>query len=159
MGGATDICSDKTGTLTLNKMTVVRIFAGKNFEINSDQDENKNLIAIKLEDQFTGFIVSHLTQGIACNTPLDANPSATDKALKDLVTRAGIDIELTRKTHDVLEAGKFISIPFSSNRKRMSTIISNATGNGGYDKRLLVKGASEMVKNCCSHYLDEDGNR
>jgi hypothetical protein len=40
----------------------------------------------------------------------------------------------------------------------MSTIISNATGNGGYDKRLLVKGASEMVKNCCSHYLDEDGN-
>ena len=159
MGGATDICSDKTGTLTLNKMTVVRIFAGKNFEINSDQDENKNLVAIKLEDLFTDLIASHLTQGIACNTPLDANPSATDKALKDLVTRAGIEIELTRKTHDVLEAGKFISIPFSSNRKRMSTIISNATGNGGYDKRLLVKGASEMVKNCCSHYLDEDGNR
>ena len=40
----------------------------------------------------------------------------------------------------------------------MSTIICNATGNGGYDKRLLVKGASEMVKSCCSHYLDENGN-
>ena len=41
----------------------------------------------------------------------------------------------------------------------MSTIISNATGNGGYDKRLLCKGASEMVKGCCSHYLDENGDR
>ena len=159
MGGATDICSDKTGTLTLNKMTVVRIYAGKSFEINSDQDSNKNLVAIRLEDQFTDLIITHLRQGIACNTPLDANPSATDKALKDFVTRAGVDIALTRKTHNVLEPGKFISIPFSSNRKRMSTIISNATSNGGYDKRLLVKGASEIVKNCCSHYLDEDGDR
>ena len=69
----------------LDKMTVVRVYAGKSFEINSDQDENKNLIAINLESQFTELIVTHLTQGIACNTPLDANPSATDKALKDLV--------------------------------------------------------------------------
>ena len=61
MGGATDICSDKTGTLTLNKMTVVRIYAGRSFEINSDQDENKNLVAIKLEDQFTDQIVTHLS--------------------------------------------------------------------------------------------------
>ena len=29
MGGATDICSDKTGTLTLNRMTVTRIYVGK----------------------------------------------------------------------------------------------------------------------------------
>ena len=41
----------------------------------------------------------------------------------------------------------------------MSTIIENATGQGGYDKRLLCKGASEMVKACCSHYLDAEGVR
>ena len=34
MGGADNICSDKTGTLTLNQMKVVRVFAGKDVEIN-----------------------------------------------------------------------------------------------------------------------------
>ena len=41
----------------------------------------------------------------------------------------------------------------------MSTIISDATNSGGYDKRLLCKGASEIILRCCSHYLDEHGER
>lgn len=42
----------------------------------------------------------------------------------------------------------------------MSTIIENieTPNSKGYNKRLHVKGASEIVKNCCSHYLDADGN-
>ena len=52
-----------------------------------------------------------------------------------------------------------IRFPFTSKRKRMSTIINNATGNGGYDRRLLIKGASEMVKVCCTNYLDENNQK
>ena len=37
MGGADNICSDKTGTLTMNQMTVTRVFAGKTFAISEKQ--------------------------------------------------------------------------------------------------------------------------
>ena len=36
MGGATDICSDKTGTLTLNKMTVTRVYVGQDVQISQE---------------------------------------------------------------------------------------------------------------------------
>jgi len=40
----------------------------------------------------------------------------------------------------------------------MSTILENVEdANPGYNKRLHVKGASEIVKNCCSHYIDSNG--
>lgn len=47
---------------------------------------------------------------------------------------------------------------FTSKRKRMSTIIDNCgPTEHKYDKRCLMKGASEYVLESCSHYLDENG--
>ncbi len=40
----------------------------------------------------------------------------------------------------------------------MSTILENIQTKNSYGKRLHIKGASEIVKNCCSHYLDGEGN-
>lgn len=51
-----------------------------------------------------------------------------------------------------------IRFPFSSKRKRMSTVLENI-GNGGYDKRIHIKGASEIVLASCSHYINEHGER
>jgi Ca2+-transporting ATPase len=39
----------------------------------------------------------------------------------------------------------------------MSTVLENIQTKNSYGKRLHIKGASEIVKNCCSHYLDVDG--
>jgi hypothetical protein len=39
----------------------------------------------------------------------------------------------------------------------MSTILEDVKTGDSYGKRLHVKGASEIVKNCCSHYVDKNG--
>jgi magnesium-transporting ATPase (P-type) len=94
----------------------------------------------------------HIEHGIACNTA--EKPGATDRAMTELLERAGVDMEMLCKKH--LSEHK-IRFPFSSKRKRMSTVVENLETANSYGKRLHVKGASEIVKNCCSHYLDVDG--
>lgn len=41
MGGANNICSDKTGTLTMNKMTVTKLYAGKDIDIDPSNEKYK----------------------------------------------------------------------------------------------------------------------
>jgi len=94
----------------------------------------------------------HIEHNIACNTAEKAG--ATDRAMTELIERVQCDTKALCDRH--LTEHK-IRFPFSSKRKRMSTVIENLTTGNSYGKRLHVKGASEIVKNCCSHYLDADG--
>lgn len=72
--------------------------------------------------------------------------------------RASTNMEEMMKKHKVEHTNDLkIRFPFSSSRKRMSTIIENATGSGGYDKRLHIKGASELILACCNSYVNEAG--
>ena len=50
-----------------------------------------------------------------------------------------------------------IRFPFDSDRKRVSTIIENVEGCDY--KRLHIKGASEIITACCTHYIDERGEK
>lgn len=52
MGGADNIFSDKTGTLTLNEMKVTNIWAGKDYIIPQTQDKNKVMTKLKYTDYF-----------------------------------------------------------------------------------------------------------
>jgi len=76
--------------------------------------------------------------------------------MTELLERAGTKIEELKDIHLPMHKIRF---PFSSKRKRMSTIIEKVTDSqhASYGKRLHVKGASEIVKGCCSHYLDKNG--
>lgn len=112
---------------------------------------------IDLADYFNPTFVEHITSGIACNTPDRESAGATDRGMMEFLDRGNIDLNALKDKHNVLTKG-FIRFPFSSKRKRMSTIIENA-GDGSYNKRLLIKGASEIVKACCDSYLDESGNK
>lgn len=73
----------------------------------------------------------------------------------DLLYRTATDVEGINKKYCPQTATRF---PFTSKRKRMSAILENVEGaDPSYKKRLHIKGASEIVKNCCSHYLDAEG--
>ncbi len=97
-------------------------------------------------------------QNSVCNTTgtlREAN--ATDMAIIKMLDKFGYDVEEERKKY---LPGDFTRFQFTSKRKKMSTVLENIEDNEhGYDKRLMTKGASEIVLGNCSHYLDENGEK
>lgn len=153
MGGADNICSDKTGTLTMNQMKVTNIWAGKDVTIPQNIDHaSGRMTSLQWGQYFSKEHATQLTHGIACNTPESTN--ATDRATLEFLERMGENIQSVRMKH--LPTHDLIRFPFSSKRKRMSTVIENI-GTGGYDKRIHIKGASEIVMASCSSYLNDQG--
>lgn len=84
-------------------------------------------------------------------------------AMLKFITRCGFDVEGLRKKY-LPEQKDLLRFPFDSTRKRMTTVIvlpEEEVGETehGYKMRLHCKGASEMVLESCSFYMDEAGNK
>jgi len=95
-------------------------------------------------------------QAVACNTSgLAKEASATEQAMLIMMERFKSDVEELRRHHLPKD---FIRFHFTSKRKRMSSIIHNCGHTDyGYDKRVHMKGAAEIVLESCTHYLNENG--
>ncbi|TPX31173.1 hypothetical protein SmJEL517_g05411 [Synchytrium microbalum] len=168
MGEATCICTDKTGTLTENRMAVVKAFVGDkayNGEGSAEPDASPYSMLT-----FDGRIRELLAEGIAVNSTClirqrenGGQPafigSATEGALLVFSSRLGADYERTRATVEQVENGLWT---FSSSRKRMSSLVVPRVLTPGNVKpskyRLYTKGASEIVLNLCKSYVDKSGS-
>ncbi len=115
MGGANNICSDKTGTLTMNKMTVTNIWAGRELSVKVN-DSQYNWRDYFNNDKH----IQLVTQGICCNTSGTLQEaSATEQAMLQFMIKLGVNYVDIRKTH---LPDNFNRFHFTSKRKRMSTL-------------------------------------
>jgi len=93
MGGANNICSDKTGTLTKNEMTVTQIWTGesKPVKVNDPEYEFNDYFANEKHIQL-------FKEALSCNTSGNAEQaSATEQAMIKMMQKLGVDIEKVRK--------------------------------------------------------------
>jgi len=156
LGSATVICSDKTGTLTKNEMTVTEIYTDhKSIKVSGSGYDPEGTFMLdnkKIDIAKSKNLELLLRSGALCTTAkLDHRKEwsiigdPTEGALLVSSQKAG------RSKDDLLKDFKFKNeIPFDSNRKMMSVIYENNGKQIAY-----IKGAPEILLENCSHiYLN-----
>ncbi|XP_015670615.1 plasma membrane calcium-transporting ATPase 3 isoform X7 [Protobothrops mucrosquamatus] len=154
MGNATAICSDKTGTLTTNRMTVVQSYMGDTHyketpDPSSLTSKTLDMLvhAIAINSAYTTKILPPEKEG---GLPRQVG-NKTECALLGFVLHLRRDYQPVRE--HIPEEKLYKVYTFNSVRKSMSTVI--CMPDGGY--RLFSKGASEIVLRKCTNVLNSNG--
>jgi len=171
LGCATFICSDKTGTLTQNEMTVRRVYMGdREFAVTGEGYDPKggfagdgqtggnpdfevlmrvaalcnNAVLFKEQIQIAGLFRRGDKRGDKKpGSAWQINGDPTEGALLVMAAKAGFWRETMAR-----KAQRLAEIPFDSDRKRMTVIYGR-----GSQREALVKGAPDVVLQLCTHYL------
>ncbi|KAG4914774.1 hypothetical protein AAZX31_19G035000 [Glycine max] len=150
MGSATTICTDKTGTLTLNEMKVTKVWLG---------------LEPVLESAYTKvapFVLQLIQEGVALNTTgsvhksnksgseFEFSGSPTEKAILSWAV-----LELNMEMENLTRSCSIIHVEtFNSKKKRSGVLLRRKVDN---TVNAHWKGAAEMVLKMCSRYYDASG--
>jgi len=175
LGSTTVICSDKTGTLTQNQMTVTRLWVdGINIEVTGSGYEPIGEFrvdgrTISLEDypaSTTALWVATLANDAQIEVGEDGDGNATPRVVGDpteaalivAAAKTGADLDALERAYPRID-----EIPFDSARKRMTTIHKIKSpqpedASPFYDSRLrewevaAIKGAPDVILDLCTCY-------
>ncbi|MED7820401.1 MULTISPECIES: cation-translocating P-type ATPase [unclassified Francisella] len=161
LGSATVICSDKTGTLTQNQMTVKKIWTNNGFYEVSGQGYYAEGSIIKNDHIFSvskdNALEECLINGILCNDSsydieneepvYEGDP--TEICLYLSAIKAGLNYK------DIMSKSiKIDTLPFESERQYMATLFKRDNGLN----RIYIKGAIERVFSISDNILNKDGS-
>ncbi|KAM0250950.1 hypothetical protein ACHAQJ_008408 [Trichoderma viride] len=169
MGNATSICSDKTGTLTQNKMAVVagRVGLESGFEdgdiplADSSSSGSSSVSRLPSSRSFMSTVSPEVQSLIKDNIALNSTAFERDDSAGADFIGSSTETALLKFGRDHLGMGRLreerannsivAMLPFDSARKWMAVLLK--LPNGRY--RLLVKGAAEIVFEYCAYIIDD----
>ncbi len=140
LGTASVICSDKTGTLTQNKMTVTKVYGYENLIDAKDID--------KIDDKAINLVIDI---GLLCNDSTISSDDGKKKAIGDPTEIALVILAQQKgllKKEQEQKMPRVNEIPFDSDRKLMTTI-----HNSDNQLKVFTKGACDVLLERCSKIL------
>ncbi|XP_034022080.1 plasma membrane calcium-transporting ATPase 2 isoform X6 [Thalassophryne amazonica] len=154
MGNATAICSDKTGTLTTNRMTAVQCYIG---DVHYKEIPDPGVLPPKSLDLLVNAIAINSAYTTKILPPDKEGGLPKQVGNKTECGLLGLVLELKRDyqpiRNQIPEEKLYKVYTFNSVRKSMSTVIKLPDGSF----RMYSKGASEIVLKKCNHILNEVG--
>lgn len=150
MGSATTICTDKTGTLTMNQMKVTKFWVGQE-SIEEISPTSMSAHFLELAYQGVGLNTTGSIYKPTSGSEFEFSGSPTEKAILSFaVLELNMDMEKIKQSYTLLHVEAF-----NSEKKRSGILIQNNADNTVH---VHWKGAAEMILELCSNYYDHTGS-
>jgi P-type Ca2+ transporter type 2C len=154
LGSTTVICSDKTGTLTKNEMTVVKVYAGgKEYTVSGAGYQPSGIFSVDGQPETileNDVLAESLKAGLFCSNATLANKEGKHEIIGD--PTEGALVVAAAKAGITQKRDRLDEIPFESDRMYMATLHEDEKSNV-----LYFKGSPEVILKMCRYQLTDSG--